>query len=132
MTALEERIIVRFCEEYFLQMVDSAEDMLFAYNKREDMLYFSVKAREDLGFQEKVRRYWKESQDWNRIAQEDQERLVNLLRYQGHGGVPVIYDVLLKSAHGRSAVMCRVEAANIWDYDDPAYIIGVRGKMSLL
>lgn len=121
---------MRFYEKDFLQIVDSAEDMLFAYNKREDQLHFSVKAQEELGFEEKVRRYWKESRDWNRIDQKDQEKLVNLLRRQGHSGSPVIYDVLLKSVQGGAAVMCRVEAVNMWEDGISGDIIGVRGKLS--
>lgn len=45
-------------------MVDSWEEMLFIYNIKEDKLYFSPKACRAMGWQSEVRRYWKESENF--------------------------------------------------------------------
>lgn len=63
-------------------MVDSWEEMLFIYNIKEDKLYFSPKACRAMGWQSEVRRYWKDSENWNYVAQGRQEELVNIVRHE--------------------------------------------------
>lgn len=117
-----------------MQMVESPEDMLFAYDKKEDLLYFSAGAQEILGFPDRVRRYWKESPYWNRVSQKDQENMVNLLRLECRSGRYAHYDVPLRMPGGRWAEEqkeCRIEMKCLWDEEDMADFISVTGKITL-
>lgn len=117
-----------FNKESFLNMVNSDRDMLFAYDKAEDRLYLSPETQKALGTRPVVRGYWKDSENWNWIPQQDQEALVNILRQDGQEDKVFVYQVALRCEKGKEPVSYRLEMTVLRSGED-GDIIGVRGVM---
>lgn len=115
--------------EDFMKMTESQEAFCFAYDKKKDKLYLSEDTAQLLNSTTIVRSYWKESSLWNRIPQQNQERLVNLLRQEIDKRQSIIYQVPIDCGDGSDPRCYHLELELLLDDDIRETVLGVKGKL---
>lgn len=115
--------------EDFMKMTESQEELCFAYDKKRDKLYLSKDTAQLLNSTTIVRSYWKESSLWNRIPQQNQEKLVNLLRQEMDESRSIICQVPIDCGDDFGTRCYQLELKLLLDDDIREEVLGVKGKL---
>lgn len=108
-------------------MVDSEKELLFVYDIKEDRLYFSPEACRAMGWKKEVRRYWKESENWNYVSQRCQEELVNMVRHELLNADSVQDRIVIEGGPGAGEYI--IELAAVWGDRARCDMAAVRGSL---
>lgn len=115
-------------EKDYLKIVNSEQDMLFAYDMTTNKVYLSQMLQQEFKCSQIINHYWRESANWHWVEQRYQEELVNLLRHEIFGNGPISYLLPIRK-NNLEETLYHMELELIWKEGSKTQFIGVVGKI---